>query len=86
MLAIGTFVPMLIRRGIDLTVGTERDARAASRAAISLGKDARVHVKLDTGLHRLGFTDAAEALREEQYSRKVSSLHSRKLRLLSLAR
>ena len=58
-----SYLPLLIRHGIDLTVGTEADARAASRAAISLGKDAHVHVKLDTGLHRLGFTDAAEALR-----------------------
>ena len=54
-------LPYLIRRDISLTVGTLENARAASETAEKLGKRALLHVKLDTGLHRLGFTDAGEA-------------------------
>ena len=61
--ADASYLPDLIRRDISLTVGTLGDGEAASRAAQALGRQAKVHVKLDTGLHRLGFTDAAEALR-----------------------
>lgn len=61
--ADGSYLPALIGRDIDLTVGTVQDGLAASRAAAQAGKEARVHVKLDTGLHRLGFQSAEEALR-----------------------
>ena len=60
--AEGSYLPLLIERDIDLTVGALTDAEAASRAAQAAGKTARAHVKLDTGLHRLGFTDVREAL------------------------
>ncbi len=56
-------LPYLIERKVSLTVGTVEDAERASAAAGKLGKPALVHVKLDTGLHRLGFTDAGEALK-----------------------
>ena len=57
-----SYLPLLIEQGIDLTIGSVRDAQWASRAAVQRGKKARAHLKLDTGLHRLGFTDAKEAL------------------------
>ena len=53
----------LIRQSISLTVGTAEDGQKASLTAEKLGKTALIHVKLDTGLHRLGFTDTAEALK-----------------------
>ncbi len=56
-------LPYLIEQGVSLTVGAVEDAERASRAAAALGKPALTHVKLDTGLHRLGFTDAEEALK-----------------------
>ena len=56
-------LPFLIGQDISLTVGTWEDAKRASDAAEALKKHALVHVKLDTGLHRLGFTGAAEALK-----------------------
>ena len=58
-----SYLDQLIRADISLTVGTVEDAALASAAAARAGKAARVHVKLDTGLHRLGFTGASEALR-----------------------
>ena len=56
-------LPFLIKEEISLTVGTVLDAERASNAAAALHKKALVHVKLDTGLHRLGFTDTKEALK-----------------------
>ncbi len=56
-------LPYLIEQGVSLTVGSLEDAERASQAAEKIGKRAPVHVKLDTGLHRLGFTDAQEALK-----------------------
>ena len=56
-------LPYLIGRGVSLTVGSMEDAKKASDAAQKMGKQALAHVKLDTGLHRLGFTDAKEALK-----------------------
>ncbi len=57
-----SYLPRLIAQDISLTVGTLQDAFRASRAAEQAGRAARVQIKLDTGLHRLGFTDAAQAL------------------------
>lgn len=56
-------LPYLVDQGVSLTVGSLTDAERASKAAQKAGKPAMVHVKLDTGLHRLGFTDPAEALK-----------------------
>ena len=54
-------LPDAIRQGLIITVFSEATARAASRAAEAAGRPARVHIKLDTGLHRLGF-DAPRAI------------------------
>ncbi|MBQ9263317.1 MAG: alanine racemase [Clostridia bacterium] len=58
-----SYLPELISKNISLTVGTLEDGRRVSQAAAQLDKNALVHVKLDTGLHRLGFTQAKDALR-----------------------
>ncbi|MBR6524570.1 MAG: alanine racemase [Clostridia bacterium] len=55
----------VIRKGIMMTCGTVEDAKLISAAAQKSGIPARVQIKIDTGLHRLGFTDmekAAQAL------------------------
>ena len=56
-----SYLPALIRAGVSLTVGTLENGRQAA-AAQALGMEASVHVKLDTGLHRLGFCAPEEAL------------------------
>lgn len=56
-------LPFLIGQNISLTINSLEDGQRASQAAVALGKQALVHVKLDTGLHRLGFTDVSEALK-----------------------
>lgn len=44
----------VIRRGITSTVSSQEEARVLDAAARRLGKKARVHVELDTGMGRLG--------------------------------
>jgi alanine racemase len=47
----------------DLTLWRERSVTLASEAAAQVSGEARVHVKLDTGMGRLGTRDPAEASR-----------------------
>ena len=47
----------------DIVLWRERSVVLASEAAAEVSRDARVHVKLDTGMGRLGTRDPAEASR-----------------------
>ena len=49
------YTETLIDRGITQTVSALAKAREYSEAAAALGKPLRVHLKLDTGMSRLGF-------------------------------
>lgn len=49
------WLPRAIAQDIILTVADEAGGRAAAEAALALGRTARVHLKVDTGMHRLGF-------------------------------
>lgn len=61
--AESAYLSRLIVADISVTVNTVEEGRAASKAAAeACGKPAKVHIKLDTGLHRLGFCSAEEAL------------------------
>ena len=60
--------PVAVANDLTLTCHSLEVGRALSEAALSQGKTARVHLKVDTGLHRFGVTAAesvalAEALR-----------------------
>lgn len=46
----------LMRRGVALTVGSVRQADTVRSAARAAGMRARIHIKIDTGLGRYGFT------------------------------
>lgn len=58
-LALGWVAPCdlerAVRAGVVLTAFSPEQAREIDAAAARVGRMARVHVKLDTGLHRLGF-------------------------------
>lgn len=58
----------LISEGISQAVFSMEDARALSAAAVALGKTAKVHIALDTGMGRIGFDafDAQSAAKEAQ--------------------
>jgi len=48
----------LVGLNITQTIYDYTTAVAVSQAAVSLGKTARVHIKIDTGMGRIGFTTA----------------------------
>jgi alanine racemase len=47
-------VPAALARGIDVSASSTADLEGIARAAEIAGRRARVHLKLDTGLHRAG--------------------------------
>ena len=55
---------LIIRHGLTQTVFSHGMAQALSKAALAHGKKADVHVKIDTGMSRLGFLPGPEAARE----------------------
>ncbi|GHU77891.1 alanine racemase 1 [Clostridia bacterium] len=57
-------MPEVIRRGITQTVFHEAQARELSDAAVRLGKTVSVHIKIDTGMSRLGFMPNEEGVRK----------------------
>ena len=60
------FVRQVVEHDITQTVFTPDDAAALSRAAGELGKAARAHIKLDTGMSRMGILahDAVQAAKD----------------------
>ncbi len=51
-------LPSAIKAGLDLTVAAAQQVRDLAQAAIKLGQSARLHVKVDSGMHRLGASPA----------------------------
>ncbi|MFY9139959.1 MAG: alanine racemase [Thermacetogeniaceae bacterium] len=52
----------VINHDISQTIFTVEDARAFAAAAHRLGKKAKVHIKIDTGMGRLGFSPQGDTL------------------------
>lgn len=51
----------LIKNQITATIYNEAEAEALSEAAVSLGKKAKIHVAVDTGMGRIGFAPTKAA-------------------------
>ncbi|EEG75920.1 alanine racemase [[Clostridium] hylemonae] len=51
----------MIKHDIRMTLYTEEMAREVSELAVKIGKQAYIHIKLDTGMSRLGFLIGEEA-------------------------
>lgn len=68
ILILGVTLPQdceeAVRRGIRLSISESESAKAASAAAEKLGCPAFVHIKLDTGMSRLGFPGREECAEE----------------------
>ncbi len=64
--------PELIENDISLTVFKEDMAKEIDEAAAKVGKSARIHLKVDTGMHRIGVSadNAGVALAESICSKK----------------
>jgi alanine racemase len=52
----------LIQKDVSMTVSDETLAKAINQAAERIGKTARIHLALDTGMTRIGFADKAESI------------------------
>ena len=52
-------IPVVVAKDLTSAVFTAKQVYAFERWAVSSGKTAHVHVKLDTGMHRIGVTDDA---------------------------
>lgn len=55
---------LAVKNGIDLTVFQSETARLLSDAALRLGKKAGAHIKIDTGMHRIGLPPTDSGLEE----------------------
>ncbi|WP_099467997.1 alanine racemase [Konateibacter massiliensis] len=54
--------PKLIEQDVEFTVFTLEMAKELSKAAQKLNKNAKIHIKLDTGMRRIGFQCEEESL------------------------
>ncbi len=54
-------LPEAVKQGIALTAATYAQAALADSAAAALGMTAILHIKADTGMHRLGFVPGPKA-------------------------
>ena len=54
--------PLLLKYDIRPTIFTLTDAQALSRCASEMGKTANIHIALDTGMSRIGFSCTDESL------------------------
>lgn len=65
VLVLGCVFPdqreVMINEDIRMTVYTEEMAREVSELAVKMGKKAYIHIKLDTGMSRLGFLISEES-------------------------
>ena len=52
----------LIRKEVRFTVFKERDAKELSALGVRMGKKALIHIKVDTGMNRIGFPLDQEAI------------------------
>ncbi len=64
-------LPLVVEHGIIQTVDTLRQAETLSRLAVQQKKAAIIHIKYDTGFHRLGFPAEPKSLEE---IRRICSL------------
>ncbi len=59
------FVP-LIKEDVTLTLATYEEGKTLCKAAEKIGKPAKVHLALDTGMGRIGFLPGEKSLKEIQ--------------------
>lgn len=62
---LGGALKEAVQAEIRLTVGSVESAERIAKAARECGKTAFVHIKIDTGLHRIGFGEGDAALLRE---------------------
>ena len=64
----------LIQNQIRFTVFKEKDAEELSAWGVRLGMPAQIHIKVDTGMHRIGFPLTADAVETVRRIRRLPGL------------
>lgn len=64
----------MIENDISMTVFKLKDAEKISQIAVSIGKKAKVHIKVDTGMNRIGFPCTPEAVEEVRSIREMEGI------------
>lgn len=54
------YFPSMVEQNIRPTIFTFEDGKALSEAAVALGREAKFHIAVDTGMSRIGFQVTAE--------------------------
>lgn len=57
-------LPLVLKYDIIQTIDTLEQARILNRLALEHGRKATVHIKYDTGFHRIGFPDGPKSIEE----------------------
>ncbi len=65
----------MIEKEVRFTVFKESDARALSETACRLGRTAQVHIKVDTGMNRIGFLPDSESVETVRRIRRMPGLN-----------
>lgn len=68
------YLPYVLQYGILQTVDSLRQAKVLNELAEQAGTTAGIHIKYDTGFHRIGFPDREESLREIEEICKMAGL------------
>lgn len=69
------FAEELVSYDITQTIFSYELAEAISRAAVNMGKTAKIHIKLDTGMGRVGFLPNDESIEEIVRISKLDNLY-----------
>lgn len=69
------FAEDIVRYDITQTIYTCELAEAISKAAIKLGKTAKIHIKIDTGMGRIGFLPTEKSIEEIVRISKMDNLY-----------
>lgn len=65
----------LIKYNITQTIYSRLDAKKLSELAVKNGTIAKVHIKVDTGMSRIGFPVSADGINEAASLKELSGLH-----------
>lgn len=66
--------PEMVAQEIRPVVFRYETAEIFSRAAKEAGKTVHIHIGLDTGMHRIGFPDTAESIKEIQKIQQLENV------------
>lgn len=65
---------LLLRYGITPTISSAQDARILGGKAVGMGQNCKIHIAVDTGMSRIGFSDNDNSIMQIKEIAKMSGL------------